>query len=440
MTEVETSSNCSSTNSSRSTEEKQGKSQMPKIQLELRLNRKIAKSVAEGRLEEIGKMLRSTNKVLNWKSFLPFKASRDGDSEESELEIEDLFEEGMLGTTQMTDGAPLTEFLHDFSATSSNVHFYKLNDDGPLSQNLSGNDDSEEIVGSQLWQLPCVEFEHIYENLIYDSHLKNELMSYVYSLIHFSDRGDHQERGKTSLCKGLAQHLSIRLNNRYSHSVFVEIHSHSLFSKWFSESGKLIHRMFDQIDELAEDKKCMVFVLIDEVESLGMSREGSSSRSEPADAIRAVNALLTQIDRVRRRQNVLILCTSNLEKCLDGALVDRADMVRHVGVPSLFALYTMLRSCIEEMQRIGVVEELVEEFSPIDDVITRDLEDLPPITQELLKVARLARGLSGRAISMLPTLVFSRSTEEVLPMSTCLRLFQEAITEKTERLKNSKQH
>lgn len=41
--------------------------------------------------------------------------------------------------------------------------------------------------------------------------------------------------GKTSLCKALAQKLSIRLSSRYSYGQFVEINSHSLFSKWFSE-------------------------------------------------------------------------------------------------------------------------------------------------------------------------------------------------------------
>jgi deoxyadenosine/deoxycytidine kinase len=41
--------------------------------------------------------------------------------------------------------------------------------------------------------------------------------------------------GKTSLCKALAQKLSIRLSHRYSYGHLVEINSHSLFSKWFSE-------------------------------------------------------------------------------------------------------------------------------------------------------------------------------------------------------------
>lgn len=41
--------------------------------------------------------------------------------------------------------------------------------------------------------------------------------------------------GKTSLCKGLAQKLSIRLKKNYEIAEFIEINSHSLFSKYYSE-------------------------------------------------------------------------------------------------------------------------------------------------------------------------------------------------------------
>lgn len=41
--------------------------------------------------------------------------------------------------------------------------------------------------------------------------------------------------GKTSLCKALAHKLSIHMQERYSGAILVEINSHSLFSKWFSE-------------------------------------------------------------------------------------------------------------------------------------------------------------------------------------------------------------
>lgn len=41
--------------------------------------------------------------------------------------------------------------------------------------------------------------------------------------------------GKTSLCKALAHKLAIRMGHRYTHGQLVEINSHSLFSKYFSE-------------------------------------------------------------------------------------------------------------------------------------------------------------------------------------------------------------
>lgn len=47
-------------------------------------------------------------------------------------------------------------------------------------------------------------------------------------------------------------------------------------------------------------------VLIDEVESLTAARKAAVSGSEPADAVRAVNALLTQLDALKRRPNVLV--------------------------------------------------------------------------------------------------------------------------------------
>jgi hypothetical protein len=43
-----------------------------------------------------------------------------------------------------------------------------------------------------------------------------------------------------------------------------------------------------------EEQDSLVCVLLDEVESLTRARSAAVSGSEPADAIRAVNALLTQ--------------------------------------------------------------------------------------------------------------------------------------------------
>lgn len=41
---------------------------------------------------------------------------------------------------------------------------------------------------------------------------------------------------------------------RYKVGSLVEVNSHSLFSKWFSESGKLVSRLFAKIGELVRLK------------------------------------------------------------------------------------------------------------------------------------------------------------------------------------------
>jgi SpoVK/Ycf46/Vps4 family AAA+-type ATPase len=96
-----------------------------------------------------------------------------------------------------------------------------------------------------------------------------------------------------------------------------EVNCHSLFSKWFSESGKLVMKLFTHIAEIAEDPECFVVLLIDEVESIASARSMSSKSGEPGDAIRVVNAVLTSLDSLKRKKNILVLCTSNMVTSLD---------------------------------------------------------------------------------------------------------------------------
>lgn len=76
-------------------------------------------------------------------------------------------------------------------------------------------------------------------------------------------------------------------------------------------------KLFNHITEIAEDEDCMVVLLIDEVESIVSARSSSSTSGEPGDAIRVVNAVLTSLDALKRKANVLVLCTSNMIKALD---------------------------------------------------------------------------------------------------------------------------
>lgn len=68
--------------------------------------------------------------------------------------------------------------------------------------------------------------------------------------------------------------------------MLIEINSHSLFSKWFSESGKLVQKLFDRVHDYAQDTESFVTVMIDEVESLTAARAGAMNGSEPGDALR----------------------------------------------------------------------------------------------------------------------------------------------------------
>ena len=123
----------------------------------------------------------------------------------------------------------------------------------------------EEIQAANHWQLPTRSFHNTWDTLIYDTDIKENLLNYTSAMLLFSDRGINQDliswnrvvllhgppgTGKTSLCKALAQKLSIRLSHRYETASLLEINSHSLFSKWFSESGKLVQKMFQKVSFL----------------------------------------------------------------------------------------------------------------------------------------------------------------------------------------------
>ena len=92
------------------------------------------------------------------------------------------------------------------------------------------------------------------------------------------------------------------------------------------------------------------------------ARKSALSGAEPSDAIRVVNALLTQIDGLKNAHNCMILTTSNITEAIDLAFVDRADVKQYIGPPNLRGRYEILRSCVQELMRVGIVEQEVQSF------------------------------------------------------------------------------
>nr|CAD7406482.1 unnamed protein product [Timema poppensis] len=250
--------------------------------------------------------------------------------------------------------------------TTLRYYFFSLNKEGSNSEEFATDDNEGQAVKAALhWTLPSAEFEGLWESLCLEPGLKEKLLSYVSTMLLLSDRGVDSNiitcnrvvllhgppgTGKTTLCKALAHKLAIRMADRYSAGAFLEINTHSLFSKWFSESGKLVTQMFTLIREtIARNRDVLTCILIDEVESLTHIRQ--ASESEPSDAIRVVNAVLTQIDQIRGYPNVLILTTSNLTGSIDGAFLDRADINQYIGPPTQTAIYQIFLSCLKELMK-----------------------------------------------------------------------------------------
>ncbi|KAH0566948.1 pachytene checkpoint protein 2 homolog [Cotesia glomerata] len=298
------------------------------------------------------------------------------------------------------------ETINKIDYSSMRFFVYRLTEEDSATETMQN--DSEELAVSSHWILPCRDFYGLWENLCYDSDIKEKLLKYVETTMMFADKNVNHNiitwnkvvllhgppgTGKTSLCKALAQKAAIRLNQKFTRGELVEINSHSLFSKWFSESGKLVMKLFTEIKTLLEDPESLVCILIDEVESLAHARKACINGTEPSDSIRVVNSLLTQLDQIKRYKNVLIMTTSNVTEAIDLAFVDRADIKQYIGHPGEDAIAMIYYTCLKELERTGLLKD--------DGSQDRSVDVEPYLKSDLVPTSV---GLSGRTLRKIPFL------------------------------------
>eukprot|EP00051_Salpingoeca_urceolata_P004743 m.67330 g.67330 ORF g.67330 m.67330 type:complete len:432 (-) comp13823_c0_seq2:257-1552(-) len=347
-------------------------------------------------------------------------------------------------------GTPTQAYSMKDIVQRASFHVFRLQT-GCANLETDAAEGDEVITAATHWLLPNEEYHGLWQSLVYDSGIQQRLLRYAEAALLFSDKGVDNKlvawnrvvllhgppgTGKTSLCKALAQQLSIRLSHRFENTQLVEINSHSLFSKWFSESGKLVMNLFAAIRELLEDERALVCVLIDEVESLTAARKASFSGTEPSDSIRVVNALLTQLDQIARHPNVIVLTTSNITCAVDIAFIDRADIKCFIGPPSVEARYSILSGSVSELCNKGIVGKV--RLLPYSVVQSQHFEQATPATQgslQLLEAARNCDGFSGRTLRKLPFVAFSQFCQSECPSAPefLTALASAAEEEKTQR-------
>ncbi|CAG8613109.1 7764_t:CDS:10 [Ambispora gerdemannii] len=326
-----------------------------------------------------------------------------------------------------------SEAIYILDDVNLDIHVYQLEEDEAVDE----FQEEENVLAANHWELPSRALEGLWDNLIFDNNVKTRLIEYVTTTMLFSDRDINPNiiswnrvvllhgppgTGKTSLCRAFAQKLAIRLVERYNHGgKLLEINSHSLFSKWFSESGKLVQKLFQQIHDIIDEEDCFVCVLIDEIESLTASRKSSLSGADPSDAV---------------RKNVLILATSNITEAIDVAFIDRADIKQYIGLPSQKVIYTILSSCIQELIRVGIIstEETLLDWRAAElyhDATSNNHEVIP--SMKLFEISKKCQGMSGRVLRKLPFLAHAHflQSRKTTKLSDFLDALDKTATEES---------
>jgi AAA+ superfamily predicted ATPase len=182
--------------------------------------------------------------------------------------------------------------------------------------------------------------------------------------------------GKTTLGRGLANQIAKQLPG--VKSTFVEVNPHALTSSALGRSQQAVAKLFEQtIPELAMDGPALV--LLDEVETIAVSRYQLSLEANPIDVHRATDAALAGMDRLTRdHRNVLLIATTNFPKALDKAMISRADHIEEIGLPNDAARCEII---LDTLKAIAAVWKSV---SALEDDADR--------------LAKVADGLDGRRI------------------------------------------
>lgn len=219
-----------------------------------------------------------------------------------------------------------------------------------------------------LTELPDPAWQERWNRIILDAGVKDRLLNYMlFSLSHrarLSPIGlpvhgllvlaGPPGTGKTTLAGGLADQTARVLEG--GPLLFVDIDPHSFPSQLLGESQRSTARLFERtLPDLARRGRPTV-VLLDEVESLAVSRTGASLETNPVDVHRSTDAVLAGMDHVARAwPNVTFVATTNHRSGVDSAFLSRADVIEEIGYPGPEAIVAILADTLRELVPAGSI-------------------------------------------------------------------------------------
>jgi AAA+ superfamily predicted ATPase len=164
--------------------------------------------------------------------------------------------------------------------------------------------------------------------------------------------------GKTTLAHGMANAVATELAARdiAEQTLFAVIDPHAFPSEFLGESQRAVGRLFnDTLPELAGYGHPMI-VLVDEAETLAVTRSRASFDTNPVDVHRATDAVLTGVDRLAAEHpNVVIVATTNEERTIDDAFLSRVDVHETFELPPFDVVSRILT---DTLARVGVAVQV----------------------------------------------------------------------------------
>jgi hypothetical protein len=200
-------------------------------------------------------------------------------------------------------GPPEATGYYPIAGTALDVQTYVLRPEDDKGDRRSiKRDGDNEGTQARVIGLPNVVLNDDWDSLVFDDGLPSRLLRYLVRMVGMMGKQGLNlatfnwnkicllhgppGSGKSTLCRALAQKLSIRLGDTFPKATLVEINANAMLSKYFGESGKLIESTFDKVQSLARDRAKFVVVVIDEVETIASSRQRVSSSGECSDGLR----------------------------------------------------------------------------------------------------------------------------------------------------------